>query len=258
MRLLSIALVLLCLCAVASAQVAQSPAFTYQGQLRHAGAAVNGVRDLAFALFESASGGSQIGVTVEAAAWPIVDGLFTIDLDFPGAFNGQQRWLEIRVEGQPMLPRQPITVAPVAQFALVGAAGPPGPQGPAGIEGFPGSVPSLGCGPGDALREISNGGFAFACDTSGLHGWTRPSADLSMAGGTRRTQIVRCPADAIVMGGGVESLERRDGGFPRYTTLRILESFPTFDGGRWAWQVGLYNTDGVSMQLRAFAVCAGT
>lgn len=258
MRPVSIALVLLFACVPASAQVAQSTAFTYQGQLRQAGVPVNGARNLAFALFDAASGGTQVGTTVEAAAWPIVDGLFTVDLSFSGQLTGQQRWLEVRVEGQPMLPRQPITAAPVAQFALVGAAGPPGPQGPAGIAGFPGSVPSVGCGPGDALREINSGGFGFACETSGLHGWTRPSADLSMPGGTRWTQIVRCPADAVVLGGGVEALDRRESGFPRYTTLRILESFPTFDGGRWAWQVGLYNTDGVSIRLRAFAVCALT
>lgn len=258
MRPVSIALVLLFACIPASAQVAQSTAFTYQGQLRQAGVAVNGARNLAFALFDAASEGNQLGTTIEAAAWPIVDGLFTVDLSFPGQLTVEQRWLEVRVEGQPMLPRHPITAAPVAQFALVGAPGPPGPQGPPGIEGFPGSVTAAACDPGDALREIREGGFRVACETSGLHGWTRPSTDLSIRGGGRWTEIVRCPADAVVIGGGVEALDRRESGFPRYTTLRILESFPTFDGGRWAWQVGLYNTDGVSIRLRAFAVCALT
>lgn len=257
MRKFTFAIFLLFACMAARAQVTQSAAFTYQGQLRQAGAPVDGARDLEFALFDSAGGGSQIGATVDAPSWPIVGGLFTIDLSFPGAFSGPQRWLEVRIDGTPMLPRQPITPVPFAQFGLSGTTGPAGPEGPAGEPGFPGSVPAAGCAPGDALRSITEGGFLFSCHTVGLHDWTRPSADVSVPGGAVRTQIVRCPDGAIVISGGVESLERSSFGTPRQTTLRISESFPTFDGGRWGWQVALYNTGGVVMPLRAFAVCAG-
>ena len=79
----------------ASAATPQGSTFTYQGQLRQNGVVVNGNHNLSFALFDAASGGAQVGSTVTANNWPIIDGLFTIDLDFPGAFSGDQRWLEV-------------------------------------------------------------------------------------------------------------------------------------------------------------------
>jgi hypothetical protein len=83
---------------------------------------------------------------------------------------------------------------------------------------------------------------------------------VTVAGTRIQTLVVRCPADAVATGGGVEALERAGTGtgVPLTSTLRVLESFPTFEGGRWGWQLGLYNTGGVAMQLRAFAVCTGT
>lgn len=129
---------------LAGAQTPQSSLFTYQGQLQQQGQAVTGYRDLEFRLFDADSAGSQVGAPVIANDWPITDGLFTIDLDFPGAFSGEQRWLEISVDGQVLSPRQAVTAAPVAQYALSGAAGPEGPAGPQGPPGPPGPEGPMG------------------------------------------------------------------------------------------------------------------
>lgn len=104
----------------------QLPDFTYQGQLLRNGAPADGAFDLSFALFDAASGGNQVGSAIDEADYPVEDGLFTISLAFPGAFNGTQLWLQVSVEGVPMLPRQPVATTPVAQYTLTGAIGPAG------------------------------------------------------------------------------------------------------------------------------------
>lgn len=100
-------------------------AFTYQGQLRQAGAAVNGTCDFQFGLFDALSGGSQIGATQAATGLTLVDGRFTVQLDFGGAaFDGNGRWLEIATRCPAgsggfttMTPRQPLSPSPYALFA---------------------------------------------------------------------------------------------------------------------------------------------
>ena len=104
----------------------QLPDFVYQGRLQQNGAPASGNFDLSFALFDAASGGNQVGATIDEAAYPVDDGIFSISLSFPGAFTGTQLYLEVSVEGTPMLPRQPVATTPVAQFTLSGTTGPAG------------------------------------------------------------------------------------------------------------------------------------
>ena len=123
------------------AQVAQLPDFTYQARLQQDGQPLNGAVDLMFVLYDAEIGGSQVGSPISEPAFPVTDGLFTVSLSFPGAFTGDQRWLEVRVNGVPLSPRQAVSTTPVAQFALDGNPGPPGPQGdpgPQGVQGEPG------------------------------------------------------------------------------------------------------------------------
>jgi len=97
--------------------------FTYQGQLTQAGVPINGTADLVFKLFDSATGGTQAGQTITANGVNLTDGRFTIELDFtnggvlPGVFDGNNRWLDITVNGTPLTPREKITAAPHAIFA---------------------------------------------------------------------------------------------------------------------------------------------
>jgi len=100
-------------------------AFTYQGQLRQAGVPVNGVCDFQFSLFDAATGGSQVGVTQAATGVTLVDGRFTVQLDFGGAaFDGNARWLQIATRCPAgsgsftaLDPRQPLSPSPYAMFA---------------------------------------------------------------------------------------------------------------------------------------------
>jgi hypothetical protein len=97
-------------------------AFTYQGRLEQDGSPVNDTCDMRFRLYDAASAGSQVGSTINTGV-PIVDGYFTVNLDFgSGAFDGDRRWLEIRVDcdggGYTNLGRQELTAAPYALYAV--------------------------------------------------------------------------------------------------------------------------------------------
>ena len=137
------------------ADTALGTGFTYQGKLMDAGAPANGNYDIRFVLYDSAVAGSAVGNTLLKTNVAVVNGLFTVDLDFgtvlvtPTAtvtatttatvtatataiatpfvepvFDGNARWLEIAVRpggtsGSPTVlsPRQPISPAPYALYA---------------------------------------------------------------------------------------------------------------------------------------------
>ncbi|MCC7355055.1 MAG: hypothetical protein IT330_15025 [Anaerolineae bacterium] len=100
--------------------------FTYQGLLTANGNRANGTYDLRFALFSAESDGTQVGSTLEKNDVTVVDGLFTVKLDFGGVFGSAARWLEIGVRAgnsigpyTTLSPRQELTPTPQA-LALPG------------------------------------------------------------------------------------------------------------------------------------------
>ena len=105
--------------------------FTYQGELRVAGAPASTPHDFQFALFNVASGGAQIS-TLTQGDLPVNAGLFTTELDYtdvPFAAS-EEYWLEVRVRDGAastgytrLLPRQQITPAPYAINARTVQAG---------------------------------------------------------------------------------------------------------------------------------------
>ena len=165
-----LAFVLLAVCSW-SPSIAQSSTITYQGQLQQSGGPFTGTANLEFRLFTQLSGGAQVGSTQTRADWPVENGLFQVDLDFGiAAFNEQARFLEVRVNGTPLNPRQAVGASPVALFALSGNDGPPGPVGPQGPEGPTGPA-------GDSLWEVNGPDLLFEGGRVGL-GTTLPSAGL--------------------------------------------------------------------------------
>ena len=128
MQNLFVALALLALATINSqlstAHAQGTTEFTYQGQLRDGGTNANGTYTMVFKLYDSLSGGNQIGSTLTTSP-TLANGLFTVNLDFgAGAFNGAARWLDITVSNgvaQTLSPRVQVLPAPYAQFAAVAA-----------------------------------------------------------------------------------------------------------------------------------------
>lgn len=104
--------------------------FTYQGLLSSGGSPLTGTADIRFSLWSQSSGGNQVGTTQQALGVNVVQGRFTVMLDFGNVFLGQERWVQIDVRTPafggggagpaftPLSPRQPIGAVPYALFAL--------------------------------------------------------------------------------------------------------------------------------------------
>lgn len=125
-RLTMLLLIVMSGCAWATSLRAQTPgtAFVYQGQLVTNGALVSGTCNFAFSLFDSPSGGTQVGATLTRNGVVVSSGLFAVALDFgASAFTGAPRWLAIAAQCAgdaaltPLAPRQQLTPTPYAIFA---------------------------------------------------------------------------------------------------------------------------------------------
>jgi hypothetical protein len=120
---------------------------SYQGRLTDVdGNPLNGNYNLVFQLWDDATAGSQVGSDIVRNSVPVSNGLFTVELDVPQeAFNGQGLWLQVRVSGQTLSPRQELLPVPYALSLKPGATiSSPGPtalhgyneSGGYGVEGW--------------------------------------------------------------------------------------------------------------------------
>ena len=121
------------------AQSQQGNGFTYQGSLEDGANPANGQYDFQFALYDAPTGGNVVGGTLTQSNQAVTNGLFSVQLDFgQGAFNGAARYLGIAVRPSgagtyvELSPRQPITPAPYALFALGTGVRERGNGGPVG------------------------------------------------------------------------------------------------------------------------------
>lgn len=103
-------------------------AFTYQGQLTSGGSPANGTFDMRFRLFDSLTGGTQLGALLtfdgaagDPAAVTVANGLVTVSLDFGNQFGGNAVYLQVavRTHGSSgaytvLSPRQLLTGTPYA------------------------------------------------------------------------------------------------------------------------------------------------
>lgn len=107
-------LALLALASIGVIPPALAEPISYQGTLTDAGQRANGVYDLRFQLFTSSSDAIP-RQTSYATGVPVVNGLFTTAMDFPGgALGTADWWLEVAVSPPgastytPLTPRQPL------------------------------------------------------------------------------------------------------------------------------------------------------
>jgi hypothetical protein len=99
--------------------------FTYQGRLIHDNNSTDGPHDFEFKLYDSPVGGNQLASTVDINDIDVIDGYFTVELDFidPNVFNGDACWLDIGVRPgdsnsfTTLSPRQQLTPTPYAIYA---------------------------------------------------------------------------------------------------------------------------------------------
>jgi hypothetical protein len=119
--------------AFAAFGVPVNTSWTYQGQLQRSGAAYTGICNFQFSLWDAVSAGAQQGSMQSINSVNVVNGLFTVVLDFgqnaegDAYFAGDARWLGTSVQcsgdgGFTSLdPRQPLTAAPYALSLRPGA-----------------------------------------------------------------------------------------------------------------------------------------
>ncbi len=114
-----------CLSGVSDA-AALGTAFTYQGQLIDANELAEGLYDFQFKLYDTDPCGTRIGPNVIVDDVDVIEGYFTVELDFGSVFDGNATWLEIGVRlgeledpnGYTRLePRQELTATPYALYA---------------------------------------------------------------------------------------------------------------------------------------------
>ncbi len=126
LAILVLALVLLFCGAEVSWALQMSTAFTYQGHLYDSNSVADGLYDFQFKLYDANSGPNQVGSDVNKPDIDVIDGYFTVELDFndTNAFNGDARWLEIGVRPgastgsfATLSPRREITATPYAMHA---------------------------------------------------------------------------------------------------------------------------------------------
>ena len=103
-------------------------AWTYQGRLMDGSNPADGLYDFQFRLFDDPCTGTQQGITIDVNELDVIDGYFTVELDFGAdVFDGDARWLEISVrldDGASdfitLIPRKEVTTIPYALYALNG------------------------------------------------------------------------------------------------------------------------------------------
>ncbi len=100
--------------------------FTYQGRLLEDNQSAQGQYDLVFTLFDAPSAGNVLDSPISLEDVEVVDGYFTVLLDFGNAYKAEARWLETAVRRgnstesyTTLTPRQRLTPTPLASYAAV-------------------------------------------------------------------------------------------------------------------------------------------
>lgn len=244
MNLIRLLLLTLCLINVAHA-VPVGTTFTYQGKLEDNNTPANGLYDFEFRLYDALTDGAQFGPVLVANDIPVENGVFSVPLNF-GAFGSEARWLAISVRDgasvgayEALNPRQAITAAPVAQFAL---AGNPGPQGPSGVvqivstAGTIGAIPFTASGPAPWLWA---GPFTTVTVSAGQRITGSGSATVVNPSNNNVTVSAALCISADAAGATLESLHPAS--FPDATaSSNSAKSLFSANGSRVMTQAGTY------------------
>ena len=181
---------------LATAQTVQDTAFTYQGELLQSNVPVTASVDMVFTLYDAPTSGNVIGapITLSAADGDpvqVVDGLFTVSLDFGAAAFittvNDARWLAVSVDGNALSPRTKIENAPYALTAQLAYGVVAGSIGTAQINAAQVQRRVSGsCASGSSISVINQDG-SVSCQSAGsgtITGVTPASGSGITGGGT--------------------------------------------------------------------------
>ena len=101
---------------------AQTSTFTYQGRMNDGASPANGTYNMQFSLWDAVAGGAQLGSTITNTSVSVVNGVFTVQLDYTASpfAAGADRWIQIAVKKPAdasyttLTPRQQLTSSPYA------------------------------------------------------------------------------------------------------------------------------------------------
>jgi len=214
---------------------AVTSAFSYQGHLTDAGAPANGTYDLQFTLFNTISGGSGIAPPLTVDDVTVINGLFTVTLDFgPAVFAGGNQWIQIGVRPGvqsgafvPLVPRQRVMSSPYAVRAGsaatldgVSASGFWRAGGNAGTTGASDFIGTLDAAPLN-MRVNNLQAFKLEAATSGIRAivggsnQVDESANHSSILGGRENSIGASAVESVIVAGASNAID------PGQTTVFI-------------------------------------
>lgn len=177
--------VLVLCCAGVGEAASMGTAFTYQGRLIDSNDTADGLYDFEFKLYNYPLVGIQTGNTVDANEIDVIDGYFTVELDFGSdVFDGDARWLEIGVRPgdsngvyTTLEPRQELTPAPYSLYtAFAGTVITP-------LELSGSSADAVIKGSNDGSRGSGVYGLASGSGGYGVYGYASNTADEENVGG---------------------------------------------------------------------------
>lgn len=125
MRVRTLVFTVVTIMALGAPIAALDTAFSYQGRLNDAGSPADGDYDFQFIIFTAEVGGSQVGPILNGDHVQVIDGYFTVYLDFgAGVFDGTALWLEVQVRDggsmgayTPLAPRQAVLPSPYSLYS---------------------------------------------------------------------------------------------------------------------------------------------
>jgi len=184
----------------------------YQGQLTDpdTGIPYDGTYDMEFLFYDAATGGSQVGSTITENDVELTNGLFSVKLEVDQSdFNGRGLWIEVKVEGEVLNPRQEILPVPYALSLKPGAVI-SDTNSYVGLNRYiTKGVPRYSCGvyaesEGEGLfvdryygvygRGSSAGIYGSSDSGAGVHGYSASGAAISASG----TGVIESTANSYI------------------------------------------------------------
>jgi len=217
-RLIAAALFCLFACAGPLRADPVGSGITYQGQLTDSGLPANGDYDFQFALYTSESDGAAVD-TIEVPDLAVTGGLINATLDFTDVpYSGQALWIEVSVRPgastdpyTTLTPRQALSAAPYALFALNGNQGPPGMDGAPGapgMDGAPGPPGQDGAPGADGFVTLPySGSIASATPALSI---TNTGTNNAIVGSVSASNTAGVVGVATGAGYGVSATSRRE------------------------------------------------